>query len=445
MAEETQEDLSMEDILSSIRNILIEDNADQQAHKNDVSDVDEDMPESPLPEDIAAFPDIDIPDVSSNEDEPLDLGTLELPEVDVPSVDEEPLTLEDEPLTLEDDILDLSSSMIIDGKPQEKAPVADIALTQEPEVSTPEPEETTLEGQPELEEAQEEVTLDDIDFTASLAGLVSDEIQENNAEEIKEDEEISLPEISLPEIENFAEDDDNDPTDGALLAAAAKPELEAVLDEHEVTAEEPVEETPAIDADFSELEDAEPIFAPEENVRREFDANQIYEEASEQPVIEEIPAEEEPLVDNDTLNEILNLQSQVKEAEPEPTVETVSEPEKESDAIDVSASIISNFAKMFADKKEEQPQQEILPPAVKSSKNIDMPLAMPLGGGNLTLEDIVKDTVSQIVEKNLQSVNHIATQEISRQTKAWLDANLPKLVEAVVKQEIERVMVKVGR
>ena len=174
MAEETQEDLSMEDILSSIRNILIEDNADQQAHKNDVSDVDEDMPESPLPEDIAAFPDIDIPDVSSNEDEPLDLGTLELPEVDVPSVDEEPLTLED-------DILDLSSSMIIDGKPQEKAPVADIALTQEPEVSTPEPEETTLEAQPELEEAQEEVTLDDIDFTASLAGLVSDEIQENNA------------------------------------------------------------------------------------------------------------------------------------------------------------------------------------------------------------------------------------------------------------------------
>lgn len=433
MAEETQEDLSMEDILSSIRNILIEDNADQQAHKNDVSDVEEDMPEAPLPEDIAAFPEIDIPDVSSNEDEPLDLGTLELPEVDVPSVDEEPLTLED-------DILDLSSSMIINGKPQEKAPVADVALTPEPEVSTPEPEETTLEAQPELEEAQEEVTLDDIDFTASLAGLVSDEIQENNAEEIKEDEEISLP-----EIENFAEDDDNDPTDGALLAAAAKPELEAVLDEHEVTAEEPVEETPAIDADFSETEDAEPIFAPEENVRREFDANQIYEEASEQPIIEEIPAEEEPLVDNDTLNEILNLQSQVKEEEPEPKVETVSEPEKESDAIDVSASIISNFAKMFADKKEEQPQQEILPSAVESSKNIDMPLAMPLGSGNLTLEDIVKDTVSQIVEKNLQSVNHIATQEISRQTKAWLDANLPKLVEAVVKQEIERVMVKVGR
>lgn len=438
MAEETQEDLSMEDILSSIRNILIEDNADQQAHKNDVSDVDEDMPESPLPEDIAAFPDIDIPNVSSNEDEPLDLGTFELPEVDVPSGDEEPLTLEDEPLTLEDDILDLSSSMIIDGKPQEKAPVADVALTPEPEVSTPEPEETTLEAKPELEEAQEEVTLDDIDFTASLAGLVSDEIQENNVEEIKEDEEISLP-----EIENFAEDDDNDPTDGALLAAAAKPELEAVLDEHEVTVEEPVEETPAIEADFSETEDAEPIFAPEENVRREFDANQIYEEASEQPIIEEIPAEEEPLVDNDTLNEILNLQSQVKEEEPK--VETVSEPEKESDAIDVSASIISNFAKMFADKKEEQPQQEILPPAVESSKNIDMPLAMPLGSGNLTLEDIVKDTVSQIVEKNLQSVNHIATQEISRQTKAWLDANLPKLVEAVVKQEIERVMVKVGR
>ncbi len=425
MAEETQEDLSMEDILSSIRNILIEDNADQQAHKNEISEVEDDTLVSPLSEDVAAFPDIDMDGVPSVEEEPLDLSPMELSDAELPAV------VDEEPLTLDDDILDLSSSMIIDGEPQKETLNTDVL---EPEISTAEPASVMFDSTPEIEEPQE-LTADDIDFTTSLANLVADEIQTEEAEQTE------TAEVSLPEIEEFAEEDDKDPTDGALLAAAAKPELEAVLDEAE--AEEP-ENVPEIEADFTQIEEAEPIFAPEETVKKEFDANQIYDETPELPVVEETPAKEEPLVDNDTLNEILNLQSPVKE-EPEPEVEIAPETEKGADAIDVSASIISNFAKMFADKNEEQPKQEALPPVVESPANADVSLAMPLGGGNLTLEDIVKNTVSQIVEKNLQLVNDVATQEISRQTKAWLDTNLPRLVEAVVKQEIERVMAKVGR
>ncbi len=432
MAEETQEDLSMEDILSSIRNILIEDNADQQAHKNELSEVEEKMPLSPLPEELSVFPDVDMSELPSDEgEEPLDLSPLELSDVNISAVEDE------EPLTLDDDILDLSSSMIVDGKPQEETATADEPLALEPEISTAEPETVTFADVPEVEETQEEITPEDIDFTTSLAGMVFDEIHSEKTEQNSEIEEISLPEIS-----DFAEEDDKDPTDGALLAATAKPEMEAVFDESE---EEEVENVPAMDIDFAEIEEAEPIFAPEENAKKEFDANQIYDETPELPVVEEsfveeTSSEEEPLVDNDTLNEILNLQSQVKE-EPEPEAEVTPETEKGTDAIDVSASIISNFAKMFADKKEEVIPQTV----VEEIKNTDMSLSMPLGGGNLTLEDIVKNTVSQIVEKNLQSLNLIATQEINRQTKVWLDANLPSLVEAVVKQEIERVMVKVGR
>ena len=37
-----------------------------------------------------------------------------------------------------------------------------------------------------------------------------------------------------------------------------------------------------------------------------------------------------------------------------------------------------------------------------------------------------------------------AREAVAAQTQAWLDANLPAIVEAVVSKEIERVMAKVG-
>ena len=46
--------------------------------------------------------------------------------------------------------------------------------------------------------------------------------------------------------------------------------------------------------------------------------------------------------------------------------------------------------------------------------------------------------------KNGLNYDELARKEIAAQTQAWLDNNLPAVVERIVKQEIERVMAKVG-
>ena len=115
-------------------------------------------------------------------------------------------------------------------------------------------------------------------------------------------------------------------------------------------------------------------------------------------------------------------------------------------AVDVSASIISNFAKMFS--KEEQ-KQEVRAPEIKAVSNL--PEVNLLGDGSKTIEDVVALVIRQIIGeevsanwKNGLNYDELARKEIAAQTQAWLDNNLPAVVERIVKQEIERVMAKVG-
>ena len=119
---------------------------------------------------------------------------------------------------------------------------------------------------------------------------------------------------------------------------------------------------------------------------------------------------------------------------------------EEGDAADVSAGIISNFAKMFAEKapveqvsliKEHKPEPE----AVKL-----------LGNGSRTIENVVEDVIKSIIGEAVSAelngsvnIEDYAKEEIKKQTKAWLEAKLPSVVEAAVQKEIERVMAKVGR
>lgn len=49
--------------------------------------------------------------------------------------------------------------------------------------------------------------------------------------------------------------------------------------------------------------------------------------------------------------------------------------------------------------------------------------------------------MTQQMDVNFESY---AREAVAAQTQAWLDANLPAIVEAVVSKEIERVMAKVG-
>ena len=129
----------------------------------------------------------------------------------------------------------------------------------------------------------------------------------------------------------------------------------------------------------------------------------------------------------------------------EPAIENV--PAVDEDVADVSANIINNFAKLFA--KEETPAPEAVRPSSLGIAPVSENLR--LGNASQTLEDVLKVTLQGLVAdwvsgaKNNIDLYDLVSKEVARQTKVWLDANLPAVVEGVVKKEIERVMVKVGR
>ena len=130
------------------------------------------------------------------------------------------------------------------------------------------------------------------------------------------------------------------------------------------------------------------------------------------------------------------------EIAPEKTVSetTPAEKSKPEDPIDVSAGIISNFAKMFS---HEEPAAAIVETPV--------PVISAPGNTDKTLEEFVLEAITKVIGKEISSqwnngaeFKAFAEAEIIRQTKEWLNDNLPLLVEKVVKQEIERVIAKVG-
>ena len=330
-----------------------------------------------------------------------------------------------------DDVLTLSPSMIV-----------------EPNIST-------VEAQPETK-AEEGADPLDLDFEREFDSLpaepVLDDIEAGHSAAVDE-EPVSLSEIAAAEDTEIVEDSE-------------LPDLN--FDE------------PAVDID------AEPIFSAEDDASHQENFT---------PAADDVSLDS--LVDDDTLNAILNANTdepaaaaqeeelveptdnvydnavaeavkepevidaafeevapaaEVPAPEPEPaSEETVSEtaPAEKSqpeDPIDVSAGIISNFAKMFAEqqKQKENPAER---ENLKERLTAQTMSEIELGDGSLTIEAIVRDVVTGIVEKNLAQdfdFSAAASAEITRQTREWLSAHLPEIVEAAVRKEIERVMAKVS-
>lgn len=335
MADDNNQDMSMEDILSSIKNILEEDQSTQQA---------------------AAMPAED----SSDDGDILELSA------DMRLRDDTP---EKEPLDLDAELDDV------------KLP----ELSEEPAIATP-AEEPEAEAAEETEPRGVSVGWEDFE---------SDPFYEEPAEQPTEE---SVP---VAEAEEIAEE-------------ISEPQVETVV---EPEPEPVIEETPA-------EPEPEPVIMPEP--------------ASEpEPVVEETPVvepEPEPVIEI--------------EPEPEPEPEVNAEPviEAEADsAIDVSANIINNFAKMFSREEPATPAkpEDNAAPEVETVKII--------GDGAKTIEDVVASVIRQIIGSEVAAhwqegvdYNTLAQEEIHSQTKQWLDNNLPTIVEKIVKQEIERVMAKVG-
>ncbi len=320
MAEDNTQDMAMEDILSSIKNILEEDEAGRKA-------------EAPS---------------AISEAEPAALK-------------------EAEPDT--DDILDLSSDMRVDAAEEPAAAEGEINLEQElDEVKTPELNE---EGSFEIKDVEPDESGQGVRANVNLGW----------------------------------EDLESDPFDAGEKEDA------------EPSSEEPA---PQEDPDAVEMPAAVADLAPEES---------IFPEA--EPVVETEPADE-PQTET------------TYKPEPEPVLEpepAVREQPVADSAVDVSANIISNFTRMFSHAgAKAAPEPEIPAEPIRE-----------IGDAHKTIEDMVADVIRRIigaeVEQNWRQnadYDAYARQVIAEQAKSWLEANLPEIVETIVRREIERVMAKAG-
>lgn len=187
-------------------------------------------------------------------------------------------------------------------------------------------------------------------------------------------------------------------------------------------------------ADFENLEDVAVSTIDNETIVRN-ENTVLLDDVAEDEVTNNIKPDIEAVSIKDTNEDITDF---VVEPIDETNKETI---ENSDNSVDASADIISNFAKMFA---QEAPKPEIVASPVAEPIKI-------LGDGSKTIEDVVASVIKQIIGEEVAAkwkdgldYDALARQEIQRQTKEWLDNNLSATVEKIVKQEIERVMAKVG-
>lgn len=455
MAEETGEELSMEDILSSIKDILAEDIDGQKQNRPDTAASSSGLPnadsvsdENSGPvhqEDTPVFaPQVSVPSENESRADSArqDAGNAPLSTADVIAPDTASSANDEAPEDPLDDVLTLSPAMIVETDNTPAAASSDAAAGMAPEA--PAKKEDKQGG-------EEVLPAEEINIDRELAGI---------SMELADGEDLSLPElddVSLPELD--------DSVNGVITENFEEKGLNAA-DNREMT-------VPDLDFDLPKVDlDADPIYSPEEDDKPHSAAAEIMEEsiiddATLNAILDgqpEDPAREENFddpTDNSYENAVIEEQREMpavphdeaaadadreKVAEAEPAaVGAVPDgklPEASDDeAVDLSASIISNFAKMFSEAKKEEDSSPAGRTVNEVMDKID------LGNGGLTVEALIRDVVAELVMKNLESgfsFEKTATEEISRQTKIWLNRNLPAVVEALVRKEIERVMAKVS-
>ncbi|MBE6453810.1 MAG: DUF2497 domain-containing protein [Alphaproteobacteria bacterium] len=350
MAEDNQEN-EMEDILSSIKNILEEDEQKQNIAASESKSESEDVLS-------------DVLDTSSDIDDVLELSS----DMRV------------------DDVLELSPDMRVDDKN----------------------------------------TIDNLLSENTTAEQVSLSQNDTNADPLVEIENINIGIADEDSDPLFAIDNDKEAS-GPL----------SIVDEvlAQETSEEPAEEHVA----------DTPII---ENITVE--DNSASDVEGFEKIVEEIADVDTSLIDSVSLEtqEITDENPQLDNASTDtPVVENETYPIQETspvsdDVTDVSANIISNFAKMFSREEKEEIQVE---------KTAPVEAITTTGDTNKTLEQFVLDSIVKVIGNEISNkwengadFRSFAEAEITRQTTAWINDNLPTLVEKIVKQEIERVIAKVG-
>jgi len=112
----------------------------------------------------------------------------------------------------------------------------------------------------------------------------------------------------------------------------------------------------------------------------------------------------------------------------------------ETQKSDASSKLISSFAKMFS--REEATVEE----KVATTENI-----IAVGNAQKTLEEFVLEAITKVIGNEIsykwnkgEDFRTYAEAEINHQISAWVNENLPSMVENIIKQEIQRVIAKVG-
>lgn len=436
MAEEPNQELSMDDILSSIRSVLMEDNAAQQAdaqpqqqneneklspaEENNVSAEEEEssllsaLPSiekvEPLPEEIPISVD-DLPGMKDDTDEIEDLNSedeiFELsPSMMVADKDDE-ITLENpeataEPEISEDDIMNLSNlaSSLQESAQEEAIPTEKTEKKEVPDLHAPIAADVLSLDEKEQEEP--DFSIDEA--LSESSGFQIEDLPSAPSEEISLQEE-NIPDAREDTISTFEIQEKSD-SDIEQEEANKLEEIKAAL--------------PPLDFDLPKVDvDSDPIYEPESSTVTDIDASQLKESISGVESKQEAPIETE--------DKPFRAEEKVSEIEETP-----------QDATDVSANIINNFAKLFAEKKNAQAE-------VLTEPETTAPQTAPIRNSSQSIAELVREAVvKQVTQQMDANFETYAKEAVAAQTQAWLDANLPAIVEAVVAKEIERVMAKVG-
>lgn len=431
MAENNNDDLSMEEILSSIKNILSEDSSTPPLQENKAS-----VEEKSVVAASATEPEEDILDLSPEmrvEDAP----TFDTLNAEVKTPDAESFPKEPEVRLPENPILD------------DKDPV----------VTMPADENTTIDvfdekSDPFFEEAlspSEPLKKDEEIKTPQEDDIINfEDINTNIAEVLNSvDEQVKL---STPPQETL-----NQTTNPIKESQVQPVEAPVALEENSQTAKDStatIEEEIDINT-LPTLEDVTPnIFAQEENALN-------IPETTPLPAESTLPKDEAP-IDIMLDHEILPAVEDVEALTPQAETSKDQPSEEKNNTLDVSASLINNFAKMFSkseDKKEPEQKVEDRPldneafysldtvQTVAPTKEDTDALSRQIGNGTQTISDLIKDVIHEIIGKEVERRWNLSLDydEIVRQElKNWMDKNLPDMVEDMVKKEIRRVMVKVG-
>ncbi|MBR1949006.1 MAG: hypothetical protein IKA30_04370, partial [Alphaproteobacteria bacterium] len=216
----------------------------------------------------------------------------------------------------------------------------------------------------------------------------------------------------------------DEPTSVDETPVVVEETISAIEEPAELPAEAPVvvaetvdinEETQAVVDETPTLVEETAVFDPVIELENVVDETPVVEEETSE-VVETV--DETPLVEEET-SEV------VETVEDTPAVE---ETEKE----DVSANIMSNFAKMFSHEEAKED------PAVTS-----------VGNSSKTLEELVVDAIRKAIGNEISAkwnngndFSNFAEAEIKRQAELWITSNMPNILENMVKKEVERLMTK---